>query len=168
MHGAIQKFLREVEWGNLDYLVVDLPPGTGDVQLSLAQSIPLTGAVVVTTPQDVALMDVRRAVSMFAKVKVPILGLIENMSTFTCPACGAETPIFRRGGGRLAAERMGCAFLGELPLVAGVCEAGDAGVPIVVREATGPAAQAFVHVARQVAARISVVTVEGAPAFIGW
>lgn len=167
LHGAIQKFLKEVEWGQLDYLITDLPPGTGDVQLTLSQSIPLTGAVVVTTPQDVALLDVRRAISMFQRVKVPILGIIENMSTFVCPHCQTETPIFRRGGGRAAAEKVQAPLLGEVPLVPSVCEAGDSGRPIVASQAESPAAQAFVQVARQVAARVSVVTLSGQPQFIG-
>lgn len=167
LHGAIQKFLKEVAWGGLDYLVVDLPPGTGDVQLTLSQVIPLTGVVVVTTPQDVALLDVRKAAAMFAKVKVPILGLLENMSTFVCPACRQETPIFRRGGGRAAAERMQVPFLGEIPLVPEVCQAGDAGTPIVVAAPETSAAQALVAAARQVAARVSVAAAQATPQFIG-
>jgi len=167
LHGAIQKLLKEVVWGALDYLVVDLPPSTGDVPLTLSQLIPLTGAVIVTTPQDVALSDVRRALSMFQKVRVPILGIVENMSTFVCPQCRTETPIFRRGGGRATAERVQVPLLGEMPLVPRVCEAGDTGMPIVVAEPEAPVAQAFVQVARQVAARISVVTLADRPQLVG-
>jgi len=167
LHGAIQKFLREVLWGELDYLIVDLPPGTGDVQLTLSQSIPLTGAVIVTTPQDVALLDVKKAISMFHKVNVPILGLVENMSTFICPSCRTETAIFRRGGGRAAAEAMQTPLLGEIPLVPSVCEAGDRGTPIVVAAPTSPVAQAFVQMARQVAARVSVLSAQATPQFVG-
>lgn len=167
LHGAIQKFLREVAWGALDYLVVDLPPGTGDVQLSLSQMIPLTGAVVVTTPQDVALLDVKKALAMFQKVKVPILGIVENMSTFVCPHCRTETPIFRHGGGRAAAAQWHLPLLGEIPLVPRVCEAGDAGTPVVAAEPASAVAQAFVQVARQVAARVSVINAQAQPVFIG-
>ena len=167
LHGVIQKFLQEVLWGELDYLIVDLPPGTGDVQLTLSQSIPLTGAVIVTTPQDVALLDVRKAMAMFTKVRVPMIGIVENMSTFVCPNCQAETPIFRRGGGRAAAEQMRVRFLGEVPLVPRVCEAGDQGTPIVVAEPDSAVAQAFVQVARQVAGQVSVLSVEGQPQLAG-
>lgn len=153
LHGVIKKFLKEVIWGPLDYLIVDLPPGTGDVQLTLSQSIPVTGAVVVTTPQDVALLDVRKAMAMFEKVRVPIVGIVENMSTFVCPSCRTETPIFRRGGGRAAAARAGVPFLGEIPLVPSVCERGDAGTPIVAAEPDSAPARAFTEIARQVAAR---------------
>ena len=165
LHGAIQKFLKEVAWGELDYLIADMPPGTGDVQLSLSQSIPLSGAVIVTTPQDLALLDVKKAIAMFQKVKVPILGIIENMSTFVCPSCQTETPIFRRGGGRAAAEQMKIPFLGEIPLVPQVCETGDGGTPIVVAAPESPVAQAFVQVARRAAGYVSTVTLQDQPVF---
>lgn len=167
LHGVIQKFLKEVFWGELDYLIVDLPPGTGDVQLTLSQTIPLTGAVIVTTPQDVALLDVKKAIAMFAKVKVPILGIVENMSMFVCPSCHTETAIFRHGGGRVAAEQLRVPFLGEIPLVPSVCQAGDLGTPIVASDPDSSVAQAFVHAARQTAARVSVLAAEGQPQFIG-
>ncbi|OGX38220.1 MAG: hypothetical protein A3C53_08585 [Omnitrophica WOR_2 bacterium RIFCSPHIGHO2_02_FULL_68_15] len=167
LHGVIQKFLKEVLWGPLDYLLVDLPPGTGDVQLTLSQTIPLTGAVIVTTPQDVALLDVRKAMAMFEKVRVPLIGIIENMSTFVCPSCRTETPIFRRGGGRAAAERAKVPLLGEIPLVPSVCEHGDAGTPIVAAEPDSAVAKAFTAAARQVADRARTLAAEGSPQFVG-
>ena len=167
LHGVIQKFLKEVLWGPLDYLLVDLPPGTGDVQLTLSQTIPLTGAVIVTTPQDVALLDVRKAMAMFEKVRVPLIGIIENMSTFVCPSCRTETPIFRRGGGRAAAERAKVPLLGEIPLVPSVCEHGDAGTPIVAAEPDSAVAKAFTAAARQVADRARTLASEGSPQFVG-
>ena len=167
LHGVIKKFLNEVAWGSLDYLIVDLPPGTGDVQLTLSQTIPLTGAVIVTTPQDVALLDVRKAMAMFEKVRVPLIGIIENMSTFVCPSCRTETPIFRRGGGRATAERAKVPLLGEIPLVPSVCEHGDAGTPIVAAEPDSPVARAFTDAARQVADRARVLTAQGSPRFVG-
>lgn len=167
LHGVIKKFLNEVAWGPLDYLIVDLPPGTGDVQLTLSQTIPLTGAVIVTTPQDVALLDVRKAMAMFEKVRVPLIGIIENMSTFVCPSCRTETPIFRRGGGRAAAEQAKVPLLGEIPLVPSVCEHGDAGTPIVAAEPDSPVAKAFTAVARQVADRARGLAAQGSPQFVG-
>lgn len=166
LHGVIQKFLKEVLWGPLDYLIIDLPPGTGDVQLTLSQTIPVTGAVVVTTPQDVALMDVRKAMAMFEKVRVPILGIVENMSTFVCPSCRTETPIFRHGGGRAAAERAKVPFLGEIPLVPSVCEQGDAGTPVVAAQPDSAPAKAFTEIARQVAARAAAAA-QQSPQFVG-
>jgi ATP-binding protein involved in chromosome partitioning len=127
---AIKKFLREVEWGKLDFLVVDLPPGTGDAQLSLSQLVRLAGAVIVTTPQDVALADAIKGVSMFRKVEVPVLGIVENMSYFQCPNCSSRTDVFGHGGGKEQAQRLGIPFLGEIPLERGIRAAGDAGEPI--------------------------------------
>ena len=143
LHSAIRQFLSDVDWGELDYLIIDLPPGTGDVALTLTQAIPLTGAVIVTTPQDVALADVRRGVAMFERLGVPILGIIENMSYFLCPHCNEKTEIFRADGGKNTSEQFGVAFLGEIPLDAEVCTAGDLGVPIVAGHPESPQAAAF-------------------------
>ncbi len=155
VHKIVTEFLRNVAWGELDYLVVDLPPGTGDAQLTLTQTAPLSGAVVVTTPQDVALEDVVRAMRMFEEVKVPILGIVENMSSFVCPQCGHREDIFARGGGRRAAERFGVPFLGEIPILPSIRSAGDRGLPIVAAEPEGEAAQAFRAVAGAVAAQLA-------------
>ncbi|MGB1548539.1 MAG: Mrp/NBP35 family ATP-binding protein [Alphaproteobacteria bacterium] len=130
--GAIENLIKDVAWGDLDVLVLDLPPGTGDAQLSITQRIPLTGAVIVSTPQDVALDDTRKGIAMFEKVKVPIFGLIENMSTFICPGCGGRSDIFGHGGAHAAAEALGIEFLGEIPLHLAIREASDAGTPIVL------------------------------------
>jgi len=144
--GALQQLLGQVAWGQLDVLIIDLPPGTGDIQLSLAQRTQLTGALVVSTPQDVALLDARKALDMFNKLKVPVLGLIENMSTFCCPNCGHETQIFGHGGVKAEAEKLGLPFLGELPLALSVREAGDGGTPIAATDA--PEAEAYARLAR--------------------
>ena len=154
--GAIQQFLRDVEWGDLDYLVVDLPPGTSDAQLTLAQSVPLGGAVLVTTPQEVALSDVGKALAMFKKVSVPILGLVENMTGFACPHCGEVTEIFGRGGGERFCQTHGLDFLGGVPLDITVRQGGDVGVPAVAQREPGPAARALTAIAGAVAARMSV------------
>ena len=130
LHHAMQQFLRNVEWGELDYLVVDLPPGTGDVQLSLIQTVPITGAIVVTTPSDVALGDARKAVLMFRQVRVRVLGIIENMSYLVCPHCEGRVEVFSWGGGRRIADEMGISFLAEVPLDPEVCEGGDTGLPV--------------------------------------
>ena len=156
LHGAVNKFLKEVSWGDLDYLVIDMPPGTGDVQLSLAQVISLSGALVVTTPQDVALQDVQRAVSMFEKVKVPVLGVVENMSGFACSHCGKTTDIFDRGGGARAAEAFKVPFLGEIPLVPDVRAGSDSGHPVVLTHPDSPAAVALTQMARKLAAQLSI------------
>jgi ATP-binding protein involved in chromosome partitioning len=161
LHKAIQQFLFEVEWGELDYLVVDLPPGTGDAQLSLSQVVPLTGALIVTTPQDVALLDVKKAVSMFDKVGVPVLGVVENMAYFRCPDCGTEHPIFGRGGGQAWAEERGLPFLGAVPLDMAVRVGGDRGEPAVARAEPGPAGDALRLVARALAGRVSVQARQG-------
>ena len=149
LHSSIRQLLSDVEWGELDYLIIDLPPGTGDVALSLTQAIPLTGALIVTTPQDVALADVRRGVAMFERLGVPILGIIENMSYFLCPHCNEKTEIFRKDGGKNTSERFGVAFLGQIPLDAEVCTAGDIGVPIVAGHPESPQSEAFGTVAQE-------------------
>ncbi|WP_372839638.1 P-loop NTPase [Phaeovulum sp.] len=143
--GAIQQMLEQVAWGELDVLIVDLPPGTGDVQLSLAQKVPVSGALVVSTPQDVALIDARRALSMFSKLGVPVVGLIENMSTYVCPNCGHEAHLFGHGGVAAEAKELGLPFMGELPLDLSVRLGGDAGTPIAAGE--GPVAQAYARLA---------------------
>jgi ATP-binding protein involved in chromosome partitioning len=157
LHSVVRQFLNDVDWGDLDYLLIDLPPGTGDVQLSLAQSVPLTGAVMVTTPQDVALADVRKGVSAFEKLEVPILGVIENMSYFICPHCGERTEIFSHGGGRTAAEKWGVPFLGEIPLNPDIRSGGDAGTPITISKPDSVEAKVFHELAKQVAAKVSVL-----------
>lgn len=156
VHGAIQQFLRDVIWGELDYLLVDLPPGTGDAQLSISQLVPLTGSVIVTTPQEVALLDSKKGLAMFRKVHVPVLGIVENMSYFECPHCHEKTEIFSRGGGRLAAEKLGVAFLGEVPIDPAIRVGGDNGVPIVVADPKSPQAEAFMKIAKTLAGLISV------------
>ena len=143
VHQAVQQLLRDVLWGELDYLIIDMPPGTGDAHLTLTQSVPLTGGVVVTTPQDVALIDARRGVAMFQQVNVPILGIIENMSYFVCPQCQARTDIFTTGGGKRASESLGVPYLGEIPIDPSICIAGDKGVPIVREAPDSPQTQAF-------------------------
>jgi ATP-binding protein involved in chromosome partitioning len=147
--GALQQMMGQVAWGDLDVLVVDLPPGTGDVQLTLSQRYPLTGAIVVSTPQDVALIDARKAIDMFDKTKVPVLGIIENMSTYVCPACGHEAHLFGHGGARAEAARLDLPFLGEIPIDIGIRLAGDTGAPVVACDPEGPQARAFREVARR-------------------
>jgi ATP-binding protein involved in chromosome partitioning len=159
IHTALRQFLSDVYWGDLDYMVVDLPPGTGDASLSLAQSLSLTGVVIVTTPQDVALADVVKGIAMFKHLEVPILGVVENMSYFVCGHCGERTDIFSHGGGRAIAERMDVPFLGEVPLDPVVRVGGDTGQPVVVSEPQSPAAVAIREVAAKVAAAISVQNV---------
>jgi ATP-binding protein involved in chromosome partitioning len=148
--GALTQMLGQVAWGALDVMVIDLPPGTGDAQLTLSQKVDLAGAVIVSTPQDIALIDARRGVAMFRKVGVPILGLIENMSYFGCPHCGTRSEVFGHGGARAEAARQGVAFLGQIPLLAAVRESGDAGRPIVVAAPDSEAAQAFRAIAATV------------------
>src|SRR6188508_346017 len=154
--GAIQQFLRDVDWGELDYLVIDLPPGTSDAQLTLAQAVPISGTVLVTTPQDVALADVGKALAMLKRLNVPIIGLVENMSAFVCPHCGEATEIFGRGGGERFAQEHGLDFLGKIPLDITVRQGGDVGVPAVAQREPGPAAVALEAMAGLVAARMSV------------
>jgi len=155
LHGAVQQFMRDVEWGELDYLIVDLPPGTGDVSLSMAQSVPVAGAVVVTTPQGVSVSDVRKAVAMFRQLNIPVLGVVENMSYFVCGHCQERTEIFGHGGGVKMAEDMGIPMLGQIPIDTRVRAGGDEGRPIVSAAPESPAAKAFAEVAGRVAAEIS-------------
>jgi ATP-binding protein involved in chromosome partitioning len=154
--GAIQQFLRDVDWGELDYLVIDLPPGTSDAQLTLAQAVPISGTVLVTTPQEVSLSDVGKALAMLKRMSVPVIGIVENMTAFICPHCGEATEIFGRGGGERFAEQHGIEFLGGIPLDVTVRQGGDVGVPAVAQREPGPAAQALTSLARTVAARMSV------------
>ena len=161
LHSVIQQFLRGVDWGELDYLVIDLPPGTGDVQLSLIQTAPITGAIVVTTPSDVSLEDARKAIHMFHQVKVPILGIVENMSYLECPHCNERIDVFSHGGGRRTAEQMQVHFLGELPLDPQVRMGGDSGKPVVLREGQGAP---FLELARNAVARTEEAARETGPA----
>jgi ATP-binding protein involved in chromosome partitioning len=163
LHGALLQLVRDVNWGELDYLILDLPPGTGDVALSLSQSVRAAGAVLVTTPQDVALADVVRAKQMFDKVHIPVLGIVENMSQFVCPHCSQATNIFNRGGGRKAAEMFNIPFLGEVPLDLKVRESGDSGVPVVAGSPDSPEARAFMEIARNVAGRVSAESARTVP-----
>jgi len=158
LHGALQQFFREVRWAELDYLVIDLPPGTGDVALSLSQTVPVAGAIVVTTPQQVSLADSRRAVAMYRKLNIPALGIIENMSHFVCPSCGHEADIFGHGGGEQMATDLGVPFLGRIPVYQPIREGGDMGVPLVVSEPDSPAARAFMSAAERTAARVSIAS----------
>src|SRR5437764_4309892 len=147
---ALTQMLREVEWGVLDVMVVDMPPGTGDAQLTMAQQVPLKGAVIVSTPQDLALIDARRGIAMFRRVNVPVLGIVENMSYFLCPQCGTRSDIFSHGGARHEAERLGVPFLGEVPLDMGIRETSDAGAPVVATAPDGPLAAAYRDIAAKV------------------
>ena len=151
---ALSQMLREVTWGELDIMIVDMPPGTGDAQLTMAQQVPLAGAVIVSTPQDIALIDARKGLNMFRKVDVPVLGIIENMSFYACPNCGHVAHIFGHGGARREAERLGIEFLGEVPLDIAIRETSDAGRPIVASEPDGPHAQAFKVIAERVSANV--------------
>lgn len=158
---AIRQFLYDVEWGELDYLIVDMPPGTGDAQLSLAQLVPVQGAVLVTTPQEVAMADVRKAYNMFEKVHIPVLGIVENMSYFVCPNCSERHAIFGSGGGEELARRFKTNLLGQVPLSLAVREGGDAGVPIVIGDPESLHAKAFMQIAENVASEIGVAAMKG-------
>jgi ATP-binding protein involved in chromosome partitioning len=158
LHGALQQFFREVAWANLDYLVVDLPPGTGDVALSLSQTVPVAGAIVVTTPQQVSLADTRRAVAMYRKLNIPTLGMVENMSYYVCTHCGHEADIFGRGGGEEMAIALGTPFVGRIPIYQPIREGSDVGVPLLISEPDSPAGQAFMRVAEQTAAQVSIAS----------
>lgn len=155
----VKQFLTGVAWGDLDYLIIDLPPGTGDAQLTLVQTIPLTGAVIVTTPQDIALLDARRAIKMFHEVKVPILGIVENMSYFQCPHCGEKTEIFSHGGGEKTSQRYNVPLLGKIPIDTHIREGGDSGKPIVVADPSSPQTEAFIKISETVAAKISMLDI---------
>jgi len=154
---ALEQLLRDTNWHDLDYLVIDLPPGTGDTQLTLAQKIPVTGAVIVTTPQDIALLDARKGLKMFQKVEVPVLGIVENMSTYICSKCGHEEHIFGEGGGQRMAEQYGVDLLGQLPLELSIRELTDSGRPSVVADPTGRIAMAYRDIARRVGAKIALL-----------
>ena len=158
LHGAIQQFFRDVRWTDVDYLIVDLPPGTGDVALSLSQSVPVAGAVVVTTPQSVALADTRRAVHMYRKLNIPVIGILENMSYFACPGCGHESDLFGRGGASDLASTMSVPFLGAIPLQERVRTGGDTGVPVVLGDPESAAARALVIAAERVAQQVSIAS----------
>ena len=163
LHSVIQQFLRGVDWGDLDYLIIDLPPGTGDVQLTLIQTAPITGAIVVTTPSDVSLEDARKAVHMFHQVKVPILGIVENMSYLICPHCRERIDVFSSGGGRRTAEQMKVHFLGELPLNPEVRIGGDTGRPVALREALDKDTAGFLELARNTMRRLEEVGPQEGP-----
>jgi ATP-binding protein involved in chromosome partitioning len=158
LHGALQQFFREVAWKNLDYLIVDLPPGTGDVSLSLSQTVPVAGAIVVTTPQQVSLADSRRAVAMYKKLNIPPLGIIENMSYFACSNCHQEADIFGHGGGEKMAEELSIPFLGRLPIYQPIREGSDSGVPLMIAEPESPAGRAFMAAAERTAAQVSIAS----------
>jgi ATP-binding protein involved in chromosome partitioning len=160
--GAIQQFLRDVDWGELDYLVIDLPPGTSDAQLTLAQAVPISGAVLVTTPQEVSLADVGKALAMFQRMSVPVIGLVENMTAFACPHCGELTEIFGRGGGERFAAAHDLDYLGGIPLDITVRQGGDVGVPAVAQREPGPAGRAMTAIAQAVAAHMSVRAAQAA------
>jgi ATP-binding protein involved in chromosome partitioning len=158
VQSALTQMLSDVAWAPLDVLVLDMPPGTGDAQLTIAQRVPLKGAVIVSTPQDIALIDARKGIAMFNKTQVPILGVVENMSMFTCPDCGSSHAIFGHGGARDIAEKLGVPFLGEIPLVPRIRETSDAGTPVSVSVPDGPEALAFLDLAKQVAAALETVS----------
>ena len=158
LHGVVRQFFLDVNWGELDYLVVDMPPGTGDVALSLSQTVPVTGAVVVTTPQTVSLADSRRAVGMYRKLNIPTLGIVENMSYYACPHCGDEADLFGRGGGERLAEELSVPFLGQIPLYAPIRVGGDTGAPFVGVEPDAPAGRAFLQIAERTAAQVSIAS----------
>jgi len=157
LHSVIRQFLGQVEWGQLDYLIIDLPPGTGDVVISLVQTVPVTGAVVVTTPSDVSLQDARKAIEMFKQVKVDILGIAENMSYFVCPHCGQEIDVFSKGGGERTAQQFAVPFLGSIELDPDIRKGGDCGQPIVLEGEQSPHARSLFKFARQVIERVSEV-----------
>ena len=163
VHKMVTVFMAQVEWGTLDYLVMDLPPGTGDAQLTITQTAPLTGAVIVTTPQDVSLIDARKGLLMFQQVNVPVLGIVENMSYFVCDECGKRHEIFRYGGGRRASEELGVPFLGEVPLDPRVTLGGDQGAPVVTSAPDSPASQALREVARNLIVQLEATAAQRAP-----
>jgi ATP-binding protein involved in chromosome partitioning len=155
VHRLLQQFLGDVDWGELDYLICDLPPGTGDVQLSLSQLIPIAGAVMVTTPQEVSIVDVVKGIAMFEKVEIPILGIIENMSYYNCPNCGHKDEIFSHGGGKRLAQELGAQFFGEIPIDTRIRFGGDSGVPVVIASPDSENAKRFMDLAVAVAAKVA-------------
>jgi ATP-binding protein involved in chromosome partitioning len=163
LHGVIQQFFRDVRWNALDYLAIDMPPGTGDVALSLSQTVPVSGAVVVTTPQAVSVADTRRAVRMYQKLNIPTLGLVENMSHYVCRQCGHEADIFGKGGGEQLAEQLGVPFLGRIPLYEPIRRGGDSGLPIVVAEPDSAPGRAFMQAAERAAAQLSIASFKPRP-----
>jgi ATP-binding protein involved in chromosome partitioning len=167
LHSVIRQFFNDVAWRDLDYLIIDMPPGTGDVALSLAQTVPVAGSIVVTTPQQVSLADSRRAIKMYEKLNIPALGVVENMSYYECPSCHHEANIFGRGGGETMAEQMGVPFLGRLPIYEPIRVGSDVGIPLVIAEPQSPASQAFVKVASQMAAQISIKAARAEAQFKG-
>ena len=160
LDGVIKQFLRDVIWGELDYLIVDLPPGTGDAQLTMCQAVPLAGGVIVTTPQDVALLDSRKSVNMFKQMKVPILGIVENMSYFICPKCSERTEIFSYGGGEEASKKLSVPFLGRIPIEIEVRINSDLGKPICASNPNHPISKVFKEIASKIAASASVTTLK--------
>jgi ATP-binding protein involved in chromosome partitioning len=163
---AINQMLRDVEWGELDILVVDLPPGTGDAQLTMAQQVPLSGAVIVSTPQDIALLDARKGLNMFRKVDVPVLGIVENMSYFLCPHCGERSDIFSHGGARREAEKLGAEFLGEIPLDMAIRETSDGGTPIVVSQPQSKHSATYRAIAERVWQKVAGSPQKAAPRIV--
>jgi ATP-binding protein involved in chromosome partitioning len=152
---AVQQLLKDTDWGELDALIIDLPPGTGDVQLTLVQTVPLTGAILVTTPQDLALLDVKKGAEMFKQVNAPLMGIVENMSFFICPDCGKSIEVFRRGGGQKESDRLGIPLLGRIPLDPVICDTGDLGAPLVLSHPETQAAEEFKAIAAAVTALLS-------------
>jgi len=167
LHSVIKQFFNDVAWRDLDYLIIDMPPGTGDVALSLAQTVPVAGSIVVTTPQQVSLADSRRAIKMYEKLNIPALGVVENMSYYECPSCHHEANIFGHGGGETMAEQMGVPFLGRLPIYEPIRVGSDVGIPLVIAEPNSGAAQAFMKVASQMAAQISMKAIRAEAEFKG-
>jgi ATP-binding protein involved in chromosome partitioning len=157
VQSALTQMLRDVDWGELDIMVVDMPPGTGDAQLTMAQQVPLTGAVIVSTPQDIALIDAKKGLNMFRKVDVPVLGIIENMSTFVCPHCGHESHIFSHGGAKREADRLGMEFLGEIPLDMTIRETSDGGYSLVVSQPDSAHAKTYVAIAQRVWDKVTAI-----------
>ena len=152
--GALEQLFGDVNWGELDVMLVDMPPGTGDAQLTMAQKVPLKGAIIVSTPQDIALIDARKGLNMFRQTEVPVMGMVENMSYFYCPHCGERSDIFGHGGARETAAELGCDFLGEIPLHISLRETSDAGTPIMTLDPDSPQAEAFVKIAEEIKARL--------------
>ena len=160
LHGVVRQFFQDVRWGELDYLVIDMPPGTGDVALSLSQTVPVSGAIVVTTPQTVSLADSRRAVAMYEKLDIPTLGIVENMSHYVCPSCQHESDIFGKGGGERMADECGVSFLGQIPIYEPIRVGSDTGTPLVISDPDSPASKAFLHIAERAAAQVSIASYE--------